>query len=268
MRAARGDVANDPALNGEHFVQRVALRISAPCATIFDVGANVGNWTAAVLEAAHGLQVPLSVHAFEPSHETFAQLTDRARNWPDVTLNNQACSRYAGAATMHVRGRGLGTNSLVEPIDAEDTFKQEVELTTIDLYCATRAIKTIDLFKIDAEGLDFDVIVGASRMFDERAIRILQFEYNQRWIGARNYLRDVFSFLRPKGYEIGKLTGSHVEFYPYWQWEMENYAEGNYIACSRPDMQQFHPRGPVWLTFNRDDHPRPKAQSDLDQGAK
>ena len=262
MRAARGDVANDTSSNGEQFVQRVALRISAPPATIIDVGANVGNWTAAVLDLAHDLEVPLRVHAFEPSLGTFAQLTDRARNWPDVSLNNQACSRFAGTATMHIRGKGLGTNSLVESIDSEDVGGEEVELTTVDLYCAANAIRTIDLFKVDAEGHDFEVIVGSSQMFDEHRIRILQFEYNQRWIGARNYLRDAFAFLTPKGYEIGKLTGSHVEFYPYWQWEMENYAEGNYIACSRSDMPQFHPREPAWLTFRADDRPGHKAASD------
>ena len=69
----------------------------------------------------------------------------------------------------------------------------------------------------------------------------------ERWIGARNYLRDAFVFLNPKGYIIGKVTGSHVEFYPSWQWELENYAESNYVACSPQDMPHLYPREPVWL---------------------
>ena len=38
------------------------------------------------------------------------------------------------------------------------------------------------------------MIAGASEMLDKGAIRILQFEYNHRWMGTRNYLRDVFSW--------------------------------------------------------------------------
>jgi FkbM family methyltransferase len=248
MRAARADVANDPLSNGEKLVQTAALRTTVFPATILDVGANVGRWSGSLLEVSHNIQVPVHVHAFEPCRATFAQLSERARNWPEVTLNNSACSRRSGTAKMHVYGGGLGTNSLVEPIDGRQAVSEEVQLTTIDVYCAANEIGTIDLLKIDAEGYDFEVIVGASGMLDRRAVRILQFEYNQRWIGARNYLRDAFVFLNPKGYIIGKVTGSHVEFYPRWQWELENYAEGNYVACSYQEIPHLHPREPAWLS--------------------
>jgi len=248
MRAARADVTNDLVSNGEKLVQTVALQSNVPV-TVFDVGANVGRWTDSLVKSAHSLQVPLRVHAFEPCHATFAELSERISNWPEVSLNNEACSRRAGVATMHVFGSGMGTNSLVEPLDARNPGSEEVQLTTVDLYCETNSIGMIDLLKIDAEGHDFDVIVGASGMLDRKAVRYIQFEYNQRWIGSRNYLRDVFGFLNPKGYRIGKLTGSQVEFYPYWQWELENYTEGNYVACFKDDMRLFHPGEPVWLSF-------------------
>ena len=159
---------------------------------------------------------------------------------------------------MHVYGSGFGTNSLSEPIDDHGAVSEEVQLTTIDLHCKINAIEIIDLLKIDAEGHDFEVIAGASEMLDRGAIRILQFEYNQRWLGSRNYLRDVFSFLTPKGYMIGKLSGSHVEFYPHWRWELETYTEGNYVACSEHDMRNFRCSEPNWLSFSRACVPGPK----------
>jgi FkbM family methyltransferase len=251
MRAARGDVANDPLSNGEHIVQTLALRTAVPPATVFDVGANVGEWTGNLLDISATLQIPSRVYAFEPCRETFTELSDRAGNWPNVTLINEGCSRHAGIATMHVYGSGFGTNSLSDPIDDRRAVGQEVHLTTIDLYCKANAIDKIDLLKIDAEGHDFEVIAGASEMLDRQAVRILQFEYNHCWIGSRNYLRDVFSFLIPKGYMIGKLAGHHVEFYVHWQWELETYTEGNYIACSQRDAQQFPRCEPNWLSFAR-----------------
>jgi len=259
MRAARGDVGNDPSINGEHLVQTVALSTAVSSAVIFDVGANVGEWTGSLLEISRVLQIPVRVHAFEPCRDTFALLSKRAIHWPEVTLNNEACSRRAGTATMHVYGSGFGTNSLAEPTDDQKWLSEEVRLTTIDLYCAANGITNVDLLKVDAEGHDLDVITGASEMFARQAIRILQFEYNQRWIGCRNYLRDVFALLNPRGYVIGKVTGSHVEFYPYWQWELENYAEGNFIACSQQEMSHFHHRKPAWLTFHGDRSSGPNA---------
>jgi FkbM family methyltransferase len=240
-------------------VQTVALRIAVPPATILDVGANVGKWSGGLLKISRNLQVPVHVHAFEPCRATFAQLSERAHDWPEVTFNNAACSRHAGTARMHVHGSGLGTNSLVEPIDDRNAVTEEVQLTTVDLYCAANTIGTIDLLKIDAEGHDFDVIVGASGMLDRQAVRILQFEYNQRWIGARNYLRDAFVFLNPKGYTIGKVAGSHVEFYPGWQWELESYAEGNYVACPSQEIPHLHPREPAWISFADGPHSGPTA---------
>ena len=251
MHTARGDVANNRLSNGEDMVQTIALRTAASRATIFDVGANVGDWTAALREISANLQIRAHIHAFEPCRETFAQLSQRTGDWADVSLVNKACSRRAGSAMMHVYGSGFGTNSLSEPIDDYRAVSEEVRVTTVDLYCKTNGIETIDLLKIDAEGHDFEVIAGTSEMLDRHAIRILQFEYNHRWMGSRNYLRDVFSFLTPRGYMIGKLSGPHVEFYPYWRWELETYTEGNYIACSEHDMRDFHCCEPDWLSFSQ-----------------
>lgn len=251
MYAARGDFGNDLTVNGERMTQSAALRTSTSPATILDIGAHLGEWTASLLEISSALQIPARVHAFEPCTETFTRLSARFGGSPQVTLVNKACSQHAGVASMHVYSEGGGgTNTLADPLDAREGETEEVQLTTVDLYCKENAIKVIDLLKIDAEGHDLQVISGASGMLDRQAVRILQFEYNHRWIGSRVYLRDAFSLLIPKGYVIGKLTGSLVEFYPQWHWELENWTEGNYIACSPGSMQHFRRQEPTWITLS------------------
>jgi len=89
-------------------------------------------------------------------------------------------------------------------------------------------------------------------MLPAHSIDIVQFEYNQRWIGCRNYLRDVFTFLIPRGYIIGKLVGSSIQFSPYWQWELETWAEGNYIACLNSELKYFQRSEPDWLSYRKD----------------
>jgi FkbM family methyltransferase len=258
MSVARGDVDNTPfELNGEGMVQEVSLRTAISPITIFDVGANVGEWTGNLLKVASGLGTPVHVHAFEPCSDTFKQLSQRLGAEPNVVLVNQACSGSVGTATMHVYGYGghAGTNSLAEPIDNRHSVGEKVHLTTVDSYCKAQEIANIDLLKIDAEGHDFEVMAGASEMLDRNAIRILQFEYNHRWIGSREYLRDVFALLEPKGYSIGKLLGQRVEFYPRWLWELETCTEANYIACLKREKGQFRHCEPTWLLFDSDTSP-------------
>src|SRR5688500_6499576 len=67
-----GDNDSDASTNGEHalllwLVPRVAGGV------IFDVGANIGNWAAAVCR----MDPHVRMYCFEPSRETFSRLSDR-----------------------------------------------------------------------------------------------------------------------------------------------------------------------------------------------
>src|SRR5690349_13508389 len=74
---ARLDLANAIDSNGETLVQRTVLQYSITGNTqlLFDVGANKGEWTLALARAAQQLPgCSISVHAFEPSRDTFFTL--------------------------------------------------------------------------------------------------------------------------------------------------------------------------------------------------
>ena len=241
--AARGDVPNDPATNGEWLVQGIAIQID-PTPTVFDVGANIGDWTASMLQVAGSRNI--SIYAFEPCSATFAQLSERIKS-PQVALVRTACGRQSGTAIMSVFFPGAGINTLVRDPSAAST--EEVPVISVDEYCSVHSIPCITLLKIDAEGYDFEILAGARRMLATKAVRILQFEYSRHWIGTRNCLKDAFDFLCPIGYQIGKLAGSAVEFYQRWHWEMETYREANYIACLPEIASHFRQQKPTWL-FN------------------
>lgn len=248
MNEARFDAPNDPACNGERGVQATVLRHPQPGrkTVVFDVGANVGNWTCAILEQAEDL-ADLEVHAFEPCTGTYDMLVSRigALAGPaNVVPVRKACSSSAGTGALHIVGIGAGTNSLT---CAEHTDSvEQVELISIDDYCHTSNINHVSLLKIDAEGHDIEVIKGATRMLQQQDIDVLQFEYNQRWIFNCAFLRDVFSILSPLGYRIGKVTPYGVEFYERWDWELETFREGNYLACLPQWISHFNRIVPSW----------------------
>lgn len=227
--ASRLDVPNAIDANGELMVQRV---VSDHCrggeCVAFDVGANRGEWSRSLLAAAG--HSSLRVHAFEPASATVRLLQQNLKPWDgEVQIIAAALSSRSGTAEFFIMGEGYGTNSLHAQSASQKT--ESVRLTTADEYCAQNQIARIDLLKIDAEGHDLEVLRGAGGMLSRRAIQVLQFEYNQRWIESRHFLKDAFDLLLPLGYHLGKITPRGIEFYPAYHFELESFREANYLAC-------------------------------------
>ena len=232
---ARRDLPNRLGANGEWMVQDVVLASagSEPM-VVFDVGANVGAWSKRVLEVAQTRAVPVVVHAFEPSEQTYVRLVENlsANFASQLVAVRAAASDHPGRANLYKVHELAGSNSLHGIAGTIDGLIAEpVELIALDDYSAGAGIESVDLLKIDAEGHDYLVLTGAHRLLSNHAVRVVQFEYNYRWIGARQYLKDVFNLLVPLGYRIGKVTPRAIEWYPAWSPELETFREANFVAA-------------------------------------
>lgn len=239
---ARLDVPNVMENNGELMVQRVVLQHAKSKAVIFDVGANVGEWALACHRQDAGSKA--QIYAFEPSAPTFKRLSDSVKAFPNVTLVRSALSNHTGRAFLQIAGELAGSNSL-EISTAPTTSTEPVELITADEFCQSHNIGHIDLLKIDAEGHDMMVIEGARGLLSRKAIGVVQFEYNWRWVEPHRTLLDAFKFFEPLGYRIGKVTPNAIEFYPKWHFELETFREANYVACL-PEWTEHFPKIKWW----------------------
>jgi FkbM family methyltransferase len=228
---ARLDVPNAPATNGEHLVIGAIARAATEGSVVIDAGANVGDWTSELLRCAGAR--PLSVHLFEPSTETHAELRrrlDKPTN-SKLTFVQMALSDEAGEAQLSIVHALAGVNSLAARGTAVDT--ETVQTTTLDSYCSERGLTSIDFVKLDLEGWDCPALRGASGLLGVGAIRAVQFEYNWRWINARSYLRDAFDLLASNEYSIGKVTPRGLERYDAWDADLESFVEANFLALHR-----------------------------------
>ena len=226
--------------NGELLVQRIAR--SRPDPVVFDVGANVGQWSTAFL-AQPGY--PAELHAFEPTAYSHARATEALRN--HARVHALAMSSEPGRAELHIVRKGAGVNSLV-PITGERaaSMTETVDVETIDRFCAAHAVRTITLLKVDTEGHDLSVLRGASGMLARGDIGIVQFEYNWRWVFSRTYLKDVFDFGDDlPSYSLGKVTPKGIEFYDRWHHELETFREANYVLV-RDDWRPHFPTIQWW----------------------
>lgn len=248
-RAARGDVANDMGSNGELLLQRKVIEAwgkiekSTDRLVVFDVGANVGKWSAELVERCtdHNIKSAIELYVFEPSPSTFDLLKKKLRGSPSVIHYEQlALSSENSKGFIYVSRLSHGINSLHADPGRADEQRIPVMKTTVSDFCKNHNIKNIHMLKCDAEGHDMEIIRGAMELLISGSIAVLQFEYNHRWVFFRNFLRDVFIAVEKLPYKVAKLQPDHLVILPEWHPELEKFFEGNY-ALIRADAVYWFP---------------------------
>jgi FkbM family methyltransferase len=255
-RVARNDVDNDPARNGERWLQARLLATfrDEPRMVVLDVGANVGHWTRMLLDQVPATRAEsLDVYAFEPVASTMESFRARLGGHPNagrVHAEPVALSDADGTVEMYEVEPNGTTNSL-HPDPFVPARRVVIRTQTADGFCAAAGIAKVHLLKVDAEGHDFSVLQGAARLLAEERVMVAQFEYNHRWIYARHYLKDVFDLVRGLPYAVGKLTPERVEVYDGWHFEMERFFEANYVLIHHTLLDRIPT---VRGTFTMDDN--------------
>lgn len=219
--------------NGE---LRLLHEVAAGVDVAFDVGANIGDWTALLLARVPRVS---HVHAFEPIDSTFAKLADRSFP-PSVSRHRMGLSSKPGTASMYVLGEGSTGNSLYRRQGLEDGWgirppeaTEEVALETIDRFCEQHGIQKIDFLKIDAEGHDVDVLEGARESLRRGIIQIVQFEYGGTYIDSRRLLKDAFEIVAGLDYTVFLIAPERVIAYPRYDQRLENFQYKNFAIFHR-----------------------------------
>jgi len=195
-----------------------------PKLIVFDVGANVGNWSAEVLK----LRPDAVIHAFEPFSATYHQL--EARRLPGVTIQNMGLGAEAGQKEFFVYESASEHNSLFPRHDNPYSSVARITITTLDTYCAAEHIDHIDYLKIDTEGYDYFVLKGAARMLREGRIDVIQFEYGNNYIDARVFLKDIYDFFEPLPYSIYRIMPRRLLPLERYNHNNEVFIYANYVA--------------------------------------
>jgi FkbM family methyltransferase len=183
---------NDRASGERHLIERVLPKlVSGPRPVIFDVGANIGDYSAMLLRSFPSA----TVHAFEPHPATFARLKER--RWEgSVTCHEVAVGGAEGVRRLYDRADMNGSSHaslhevVISGIHHQQVVSVDVRATTLDTVAAERAIDFIDFLKIDTEGSELEVLNGASRLIGREAIGCIQFEFNEMNVASRVFLRD------------------------------------------------------------------------------
>jgi len=198
---------------------------------IFDVGANVGNWSIGAMQKLSANRI----FAFEPIHDTYNLLISNIGNL-EIYPQKIALSDFTGELEMYFSFEKSYLSSSVSNADSSSFQKANCKVQTGDEFCTIFNIGIIDFLKIDTEGNDFRVLKGFENKLKSNQIRLIQFEYGPFSIVSKDLLKNFYDFLNQHGYLIGKIYPNHIDFRDY-HIHSENFILSNFIAIKKDDIE-------------------------------
>ena len=168
---------------GEYSEQEVAFLTSLLKSgdVVVEAGANIGAITAPLTKAVGDTG---EVVAYEPQIDIFEMLRDNA---PDATAINLGLGKTAGVA--HYTSNVMNTGG----VTLGDGGAHKIGIVTLD---DDFSLDRLDLLKIDVEGMETDVLLGARRVITK--YRPLIYVENDRPANAQRLLDTLFAF----GYRV------------------------------------------------------------------
>ncbi len=199
---------------------------------VFDVGANVGDYTGTVLDVAREVGCKVAVRAFEPSLAAAARLREAIPPAAQVEIAGVALSDWTGEAPLHGGESGSSLASLVDrAVIGDSDGVLRVGVQRLDDYLARHAVTRVDLLKLDVEGSELAVLRGLGDQLRPEVVDVIQFEYGGTTRDARVSLRELHDLLVARGYVFAKLFPSALQVRTYQEW-MDNFSYANYVALS------------------------------------
>ena len=166
--------------------------------TIVDIGAYVGNHTVFFSKVCKAKDV----YSFEPQKDIFKYLENNIKinNLVSVHSFNTALGEKKGKCKIKI----IGKDNHKSMNSVEYTENGNIDVNTLDSY----EIKDVDLIKIDTEGNDLLVLIGAEKTI-EKYHPLIVVEARKR-----KDAKNLRKFLEPKGYECFHV----VEYNMFWRY--------------------------------------------------
>lgn len=174
---------------------------------VVDVGANVGQ----TIDLVRRTFAKPMIFSFEPNPELWPALRDKYER-VGVTVESLALGNSEGNIAFYVSENSELGSVLAPNRGDENPFRKieirervNVSVTSFDTWIDCKKLGRIDLLKVDTQGFDLEVLHGASKTLDRRALEIVLVEVNFIKIyESQCSFSEIQQFMKEKGY--GLLT--------------------------------------------------------------
>ncbi|MDP9316966.1 MAG: FkbM family methyltransferase [Chloroflexota bacterium] len=168
-----------------------------PNLLVLDVGANEGGYANRIRQRSPSAVI----HAFEPHPRTYKQLAEAAAHHGYTSHNVGLGEEHGEMELFDYAGEGDGSQhaslykDVIEQIHQGTATATQVHIVTVDAFLDQRNIQHVDLLKIDTEGHELKVLVGAKRAIAEGRIDCLHIEFNEMNVVSRVFFKDLYDLL-------------------------------------------------------------------------
>lgn len=216
--------------NGEETVVETFIKKND---VIIDAGAHIGGWTRSVLALTNGR---CDIYAFEPVPDSYKHLEQIKKTFGNISIFNLALGKEDAVLEMnYFFQRGSDCSTLYTRPELHDVpvKKISVRMTYLDRIAHNYGINHINFLKIDTEGAELDVLMGAKNLIENNKIDIIQFEYGGTYPDAGITLLEVYTFLTANEYLIFRIIPKGLISIDVWEQGLENFTYSNYLALKK-----------------------------------
>lgn len=197
-----------------------------------DVGGNKGLYTEAILKRFE----PLEIHIFEPSKINIEKLNSKFSKYDNIVINQCGLSNVNTSSVLYSNESGSGLGSLtkrkLDHFGIDFSVEEKIKLLRFDDYWNIN-IKSeiIDLFKIDVEGHELEVLEGLGNRITD--IKIIQFEFGGCNIDTKTYFQDYWYFFKNNNFDIFRITPFGNFKISKYKEEYERFQTTNYVCLNK-----------------------------------
>jgi FkbM family methyltransferase len=186
-------------------------RFLQPGMVMVDIGAHIGEYT---LLASHAVGRSGQVHAFEPQAPIFPILRKNVEinGLENVVLNDLAVGDQVGELEFELANEPSMSSIRKHDILDQSTQVVKVPVTTLGTYWSEHISKKVDLIKVDVEGAEKFVFLGATSLMEISSAEAPTwiFEYGPQAYADFNYQpAELLNLIQQYGYSIWQYSAAN-----------------------------------------------------------
>jgi FkbM family methyltransferase len=179
---------------------------------IFDVGANRGQ----SIVYYKKLFKHSKLFSFEPSPQDFSHLNSVASKYDSVQVFNLGLGNSTTELTFYLSDLSETSTFILPDSDSNwNKLKSKIlwtstdqmyspviaKITTLDEFVSGVGVSVIDILKIDVEGFEYDVLLGASNLLSHQRVNLIQLERHEDDLRPSDRFK-ISEFLLLKKYHL------------------------------------------------------------------
>jgi FkbM family methyltransferase len=143
-----------------------------------------------------------TIFAFEPHLLAYAHLVEKTRSFKNVSVIQLAVSTWKGTATLY----GNGSRASLVPQKGESQV--DVSAVVLDDWCRQHSIDHIDFLRLDAGGLEWQIVESSPQILKEVIV-----------IVTKTYMNSPHSSILPYPLLKKRLENEGFELLSHWYQE-------------------------------------------------